>query len=166
MNFTQNPILKWILNTSKLGLEHTARRFYSIYQGSAATTIDSRQQGAIKVRVPDTGVGSVVKKQFIPSEFPQEALPVSPYAGRDHGFYFPPEPGDAVWVSFGHGHLSTPRYLGGWWANEIDGPSGDASELPDEFTSWVGLSVSANRDCSFYVVEFNSVPIERIDENA
>ena len=146
MNFTTNPVYKFILDTKQFGLEKSAKRWYSTYQGKVSALIDGlpgnvdgRQQGRISVNVPDLGIGQKVGENFVSADLPWSALPISPYAGADHGFYFPPEVGDSVWVSFEYGNIHQPRYLGGWWGNPAPGASAPAtSELPKEFQTASG----------------------------
>jgi hypothetical protein len=150
MDFTTNPVFKFILNTVNHGLEYSAGRWYAIYQGKVAKLIDgfpgnvdARNQGKVFVNVHDLGFGQKVgvgdAATFESDDLPYPALPVSPYAGKDHGFYFPPEIGDSVWVSFELGNIEQPRYLGSWWGNAGTGPSSALSELPSEFRSTPGL---------------------------
>ena len=153
MDFTVNPVFKFILRTVEFGLEHSAKRWYSTYQGTVAKSIvsnpdpkaatgksvpgnvDNQFQGRVVVNVPDLGVGEKTEDNegFISEDLIHSALPISPYAGRDHGFYFPPEVGDSVWVSFEFGNPHAPRYHGGWWSNTGAGSGSNASELPAEF---------------------------------
>lgn len=145
MNFTNNPVYKFILGTRQFGLEYTAKRWYSIYAGRVAElvnglpgNVDGRCQGRVFVNVPDLGIGKrdPSRTRFISDDLPEPALPVSPYAGRDHGFYFPPEVDDTVWVSFDYGNIHQPKYLGSWWGNKGVGDSAPSTtELPDEFRS-------------------------------
>lgn len=89
------------------GLEYFGK-YYSLYQGIVVRNNDTQGQGRIKVKVPALGRDE---------EIAAFAYPVSPFAGDQHGFFFPPEVGSCVWVAFEGGNPSLPIYLGGWWTN-------------------------------------------------
>ncbi|MGD9726847.1 MAG: phage baseplate assembly protein V [Nitrospira sp.] len=129
-----NPVMRWIANIRDYGLEYAIRRFYAIYGGEVVDVEDSRSQARARVKVGALGVGTVrSNKSFDPITHPKRALPSSIYAGPDHGVYFPPEPGDAVWVAFNHGDSEHPHYVGSWWRNKSASGNAADSEVPAEF---------------------------------
>lgn len=129
-----NPVLRWIVNVRDFGLEYAVRRFYALYGGEVVDIEDAQAQARARVKVGALGVGTVrSNRSFDPTPHPKRALPSSIYAGADHGVYFPPEPGDAVWVAFNHGDSEHPHYVGSWWRNKSPSGAASASEVPDEF---------------------------------
>lgn len=128
------PVLRWIANIRDYGMEYAIRRYYALYGGEVVDVEDSKSQGRARVKVGVLGVGTVrSNKSFDPSPHPKRALPSSIYAGPDHGVYFPPEPGDSVWVAFNHGDSEHPHYMGSWWRNKSSSGDAAASEVPHEF---------------------------------
>ena len=53
---------------------------------------------------------------------------ISPYAGKERGFYFHPEIGDEVAVAFIGGDLNNPCCIGSFWNNEDSLPKDVANE--------------------------------------
>lgn len=128
------PVLKWIVNIRDYGLEYAIRRYYGLYGGEVVDIKDTKSQARASVKVGVLGVGTVrPNKSFDPATHPKRALPSSVYAGPDHGVYFPPEPGDSVWVAFNHGDSEHPHYVGSWWRNKSPDGNAEASEVPAEF---------------------------------
>lgn len=140
MDYETNPVLRFISNIREWGLEYTSRRFYGLYQGIVTSNADLRQQAKISVAVPVLGSGQATDAGvFTPDTLSTKAYPAAPYAGLDHGIYFPPENGDMVWVSFDHGDPTVPRYHGSWWNNADPAKSPVGSHLPAEFQSIDGI---------------------------
>lgn len=134
MEFTTNPILRWISNVKEFGLEYAASRFYGLYGGKVKSNVDLQQQGRINLSIPVLGHGRRDGAGgFIPDTHLKMAYPSSIYAGQDHGIYFPPELEDLVYVSFDHGDHQVPRYHGSWWGNIDPAKSSSGSQLPAEF---------------------------------
>jgi uncharacterized protein involved in type VI secretion and phage assembly len=96
------------------GLEYFGK-YYSLYQGIVVSNTDSQGQGRIKVKVPALGRDE---------ELAEYAYPVSPFAGNNQGFFFPPEVGSYVWIAFEGGNPGLPLYMGGWWTNPSKTASG------------------------------------------
>lgn len=107
------------------GLERRIRRYYSNYNGQVANDEDPQEQGRSRVRC------EIVRGNS--EEIGLWAYPITPYAGRDRGFFFPPEAEDPVWVSFDHGDQSQPRVVGSWWLNRGSEKTPQTSEVPKEF---------------------------------
>jgi hypothetical protein len=117
-------INKFIENLLDYGLEYFGR-FYGIYIGKVFSNADPGGMGRIMVSVP-----SVSGKNILGNP----ARPTSPYAGKDHGIYFPPEKDEMVLVWFENGDPRFPWYIGGFWTSDDEaGESQDSSELPEEF---------------------------------
>ena len=135
MHFGTNPFVRYLVDIRDLGLEWTARRYYSLYGGEVVANSDDEQaQSRVCVKVGILGVGKTGEnKEFDPSPISRLALPPSTYAGKDHGMYFPPEIGNAVWVSFDHGDPDHPRVHGSWWRNKDPNLAASGSEIPAEF---------------------------------
>ena len=89
----------------RFGLEAFGR-YYSVYRAKVDTNVDPQNQGRIKVIVESLGRTDPL------AEF---AYPITPYASKDAGMFFPPESGDQVYVMFENGNPRLPMYLGGWW---------------------------------------------------
>lgn len=78
---------------------------YGKYRGKVVNNVDPLQQGRIIPLVPAI------------SELPLSwALPCSPYAGRNVGFFALPPIGANVWIEFEGGDPNYPIWTGGFWA--------------------------------------------------
>jgi hypothetical protein len=124
-----HPLVDFLLRLERYGLENTEqRRFYSKYPGVVESTDDPSQEGRIKVVVDVLGQDSPMSLW---------AMPSSPYAGPDVGFYTPPEVGCTVWVWFDHGDIEQPNFSGGWWCNPERNTDAESkpstSHVPQEF---------------------------------
>ena len=105
------------------GLENVFQRFYSAYQATVTDCNDDKQIGRGRVHLKSIG---------FPDVHPGFADVLSPYAGEDFGFFFPPYENDEVYVTFDHGDVSSPMVVGGSWATRGDRKVED-SGLPVEF---------------------------------
>lgn len=125
------PFYDFVRNARDYGIGYVSGRYYSIYPGKVATEDDlkdEQSQNRVKVTCQPVTHRTDALSQY--------AYPVSPYAGKDKGFIFPPDEGDALWIAFDEGRPDLPRYLGSWWCNDDaqNSPkSGDNSFLPTEF---------------------------------
>jgi len=100
------------------GLEYY-RKFYGIYRGNVTRNDDPDYRGRIQVVVPAAGHNRA------PDLWVEPAFEG---AGRNRGFFWPPEVGDSVRVAFERGDPSKPVvYWGGWFGN----PDGQ-TEAPGE----------------------------------
>ena len=114
--------MNWVVFVETLlsrGLEYFGL-YYGIYRAQVQE-IDEDDQARVKVTVPSLGK----EKEKIESW----AYPCVPFAGNGHGAVFMPEKKDWVWLVFEGGNLSTPIYMGGWYAEQ---------ELPAEFQGKLG----------------------------
>jgi hypothetical protein len=99
----------------------TAKHFGK-YRGTVTDNNDPRQQGRLKVKVPEI-LGDVDSGW---------ALPCAPYAGDKTGAYMVPPAGAGVWVEFEAGDVSRPIWVGCWWSNaKIPTDEGGAIATPD-----------------------------------
>jgi len=100
------------------GLEQF-RLFYGQYRGIVTRTDDPEKRGRVQAHVPSVGQ-SAAPDVWIDPAFVG--------AGADRGLFWPPEAGDAVWVSFARGKPSEPNlYWGGWF-----GAPKDKTDVPAE----------------------------------
>jgi Type VI secretion system/phage-baseplate injector OB domain len=92
---------------------HEPHRFPGKYRGKVVANVDPLFQGRILADVPAVPGGRL-----------GWALPCTPYAGRDVGFYAIPPIGANVWIEFEGGDPNYPVWVGCFW-----GP-GDMLRLP------------------------------------
>lgn len=88
-------------------------RFFGKYRGKIVNTVDPMQMGRIQVSVPavlDDGTVSW-------------AMPCTPFAGPNVGFFAIPPPGANIWVEFEGGDPGFPIWSGCFWGR---------GELPTE----------------------------------
>ncbi len=90
------------------GRQATSNRQYGKFRGTVSDNQDPRNQGRLKVEVPEV-LGSVVSGW---------ALPCLPYAGDKSGVYTVPAVGSGVWVEFEAGDVSRPIWVGCWWESD------------------------------------------------
>lgn len=113
------PLLERLVeNLKKYGMEWLGR-YYSVYRGVVLSNVDPDSQGKIFVKVPSISGDDAL---------PEPAYPIAPYAGADHGTFFPPEEGETVYIEFENGDPHFPLYRGGWWKKP-----GGTTEVPSEF---------------------------------
>lgn len=82
-------------------------RFVGKFRGKVIENIDPLFQGRILADVPD-----------IPGSLTNWALPCTPYAGFDVGFYAIPPLGANVWIEFERGDPNYPIWAGCFWGPE------------------------------------------------
>lgn len=85
--------------------EGESDHFYGKYRGLVINNQDPMNQGRLQAMVPEV-LGE------IPSGW---AVPCSPYAGTQAGFFAIPPIGAGVWIEFEAGDPSRPIWVGGWW---------------------------------------------------
>jgi hypothetical protein len=83
------------------------RSFFGKYRGLVKDNQDPTGRGRLKVIVP-----AILGDQQV------WALPCTPYAGDNMGFYTMPEPETGVWVEFEAGDTSYPIWVGCFWADD------------------------------------------------
>lgn len=97
-------------------------RHYGKYRGTVTDNKDPRNQGRIKVQVPEI-LGEVDSGW---------ALPCAPYAGDKSGVYTVPPVAAGVWVEFEAGDVSRPIWVGCWWGNgKVPTDEAGAGATPD-----------------------------------
>jgi hypothetical protein len=97
-------------------VEGLSNRYFGKYRGEVVSTQDATKRGRLEVRCP-----SVMGEQNL------WAMPCTPYAGDQLGFFALPKVGTSIWVEFEAGDLSKPIWAGCFWKDgEI--PSGDEVE--------------------------------------
>lgn len=129
---------EFLSTLSRFGLEAFGR-YYSIYRGRVAPknrgeieagkvsgNVDPMNQGRIRVIVPALGSNAIL---------PEPAYPISPFAAKGAGMFFPPDEDDLVYVLFENGNPRLPLYIGGWWLNPREGgaQAPGKTDLPEEF---------------------------------
>ena len=98
-------------------LEEMEGRYFGKYRGKVVDNQDPEKRGSIKVRVPG-----------VLAETDLWALPCSPYAGKDVGFFAIPPVDASVWVEFEAGELGHPIWTGCFWEK---GEIASADATPD-----------------------------------
>lgn len=97
-------------------------QYHGKYRGSVIDNQDPRDQGRLKVSVPE--VLADVDSGW--------ALPCVPYAGDQTGTYAVPPVGAGVWVEFEAGDVSRPIWVGGWWpSGKVPTDEAGAGATPD-----------------------------------
>lgn len=108
--------------TAAPGLGHETPRHLGKYRGTVSDNQDPRNQGRVKVKVPEI-LGDVDSGW---------ALPCAPYAGEKSGLYMVPPVGAGVWVEFEAGDVSRPIWVGCWWSNaKVPTDEGGSGATPD-----------------------------------
>lgn len=85
-------------------LDRIRSRFYGKYRG-VVTEVEEGGRGRIKAKVP----------AVLGDQKSGWCDPCVPYAGKDVGFAFLPEPGSGVWIEFEGGDVSYPIWSGCYW---------------------------------------------------
>lgn len=85
-------------------LEALEGRYFGKYRGEVVDNNDPAKEGRVLVKV-----AGVMGKE------PLWAMPCSPYAGADVGFFALPPVGARVWVEFEGGHPDHPIWSGCYW---------------------------------------------------
>lgn len=104
----------FIQKLTEFGLEHF-RRYYSLYRADVKRVDDPEARGRIQIQCPEVGHTQTIQRWVDPS---------FAAAGKQRGWFWPPEVGDSVWVSFERGDANRPNlYFGGWFGDK---------EVPEE----------------------------------
>lgn len=93
--------------------------FVGVTTGIVKENWDSKFPGMVKVEVMLGETGKTQTKWI---------RVLSPYAGKNYGYYALPEVGDEVLVSFNMGNTNRPYVLGSLWNNKNKIPEGTANE--------------------------------------
>lgn len=93
----------------RFGLEKF-RRYYGPYKAIVVSNKDPQAKGRIQIHCPRARLGA------------DNLIWVNPMmdgAGSNKGVFWPPDPGDGVWVFFDNGDPVRPScYMGGWYGGE------------------------------------------------
>lgn len=109
MPFFEDKFDEFISYLVRFGLEYY-RRYYGPYRARVINNKDPEGLGRIIVEVP---------RARFPSQNAKWVLPMMHGAGKEHGFFWPPEEGDYVFVFFDNGDPERPAgYMGGWYAEK------------------------------------------------
>ena len=82
-------------------------QFFGKYRGKVESNVDPKQLGRVQVSVPAVlGDGRL-----------SWAMPCSPYAGPQVGFFFVPPIGGNIWVEFEAGDPDYPIWSGCFWGD-------------------------------------------------
>lgn len=133
-------------NIVRYGIEFY-RIYPGLYRGIVRDNADPRKQGRVKIHVPTL-------QETAPEIWIKSAMQG---AGDGRGFFWPPEVGDPVYVSFAQGQPSRPEcYIGGWWGRRDDtsdvpeglGYSGDYPDMRGFVTRWGHKLIFSDEDGS------------------
>jgi uncharacterized protein involved in type VI secretion and phage assembly len=91
-------------------------KFYGKYRGTISNNVDPLSQGRVQVDVPSILGGQTTGW----------ALPSTPYAGSQVGFFSIPPKGSYVWVEFEEGDIDHPIWTGSFWGPG-DAPTKDST---------------------------------------
>jgi Type VI secretion system/phage-baseplate injector OB domain len=83
-------------------------QFFGKYRGKVAATKDPLHLGRLQVQVP----------AIFGTETTSWALPCTPYAGKDIGFFTIPPVGANIWVEFEEGDPDYPIWSGCFWGED------------------------------------------------
>jgi hypothetical protein len=94
--------------------------YYGLYRGTVTDNADPEDRGRVKLTAPGAALAQAPDIWIAPASFLG--------AGRNRGWFWPPEVGDAVWVAFSQGQTRYPLcYLPGFY-----GQVSNQSEVPTE----------------------------------
>jgi len=111
----ESPLRTFLKNIVKKGLEYYGI-YYGLYRATVTRNDDPQSRGRIQAVCPMVG-HDIAPDVWIDPAFAG--------AGTQHGFFWPPEVGDSVRVTFECGDAARPDvYLGGWYGTE---------DAPDEY---------------------------------
>lgn len=85
--------------------DQVRNRYYGKYRGVVRDNADPKNMGRIRADVP----------AVLDDKTSSWALPCTPYAGPDEGYYAIPAVGSAVWIEWEAGDPSRPIWSGCWW---------------------------------------------------
>ncbi len=98
-------------------MEALGGRYFGKYRGRVVDNNDALNRGSLQVQVP-----------AVLGETSVWALPCTPYAGSQVGFFALPPVGASVWVEFEAGQPNYPIWVGCFWQ---DGEIDSADAVPD-----------------------------------
>jgi uncharacterized protein involved in type VI secretion and phage assembly len=89
------------------------RKFFGKYRATVINNLDPMQEGRIQVQAPDVS-------QLLPTTW---AMPCTPVAGIQTGFFAVPVIGSGVWIEFEQGDVDHPIWVGGFWGSGAEVPA-------------------------------------------
>ncbi len=130
------------------------RQFWGKYRGKVTSSKDELNLGRVQVEVPAVlGPGRA-----------SWALPCTPYAGKDIGFFTVPPVGTNIWVEFEGGDPDYPIWSGCFW-NEDELPENAKVDEPDKVqvfkTDGVTITISNLGDNKGLTIEVDTPVVER-----
>lgn len=141
------PLDIFIQKLQTYGLEFF-RRYYGLYRAEVKKVDDPESRGRIQVQCPEVGHTQVLNKWVDPGFMA---------AGKQRGWFWPPEVGDSVWVSFERGDAGKPNlYFGGWFgSDEVPTELGYADKKPKRrgFATRTGHTIVFNEESGKESVE-------------
>jgi len=116
-----NPI-GWLRTALRQwGIEAFAQRYYGTYRAKVVDNEDPELRFRCRLQIPVLGMDK-------PGKVPKEYWALPKMTGLSvgdsnqiHGCFFPPDPGDEVWVEFENGDQDFPVYSGGFVRMSADG---------------------------------------------
>lgn len=94
--------------------------YYGLYRGTVTDNADPEDRGRVKLVAPGAALAQAPNIWVAPASFLG--------SGRNRGWFWPPEVGDAVWVAFSQGQTRYPLcYLPGFYGQASNEP-----EVPTE----------------------------------
>ena len=142
-----SPFDIFLQKLGQWGLEYF-HRYYGLYRAEVKNVQDPDERGRIQVQCPEVGHTAVLPKWVDPSFMA---------SGKNRGWFWPPEVGDSVWVSFERGDASRPNlYFGGWFGDkEVPKELGYASKNPKRrgFATRTGHTIVFNEESGKEAVE-------------
>lgn len=129
-------------------------QFFGKYRGKVAATRDPLHLGRIQVQVP----------AIFGTETTSWALPCTPYAGKDIGFFTVPPVGTNIWVEFEEGDPDYPIWSGCFWGEE-ELPVAAKVDQPDQVqifkTNGITVIFSNFGDNKGLTIEVKSPVVDR-----
>jgi phage gp45-like len=130
------------------------KQFFGKYRGKVATNKDPLHLGRLQVTVP--AIYGEGKQNW--------AMPCTPYAGKDIGFFTIPPVGSNIWVEFEGGDPDYPIWSGCFWG-EDQLPQNAKVEEPDKVqvfrTDGITLTLSNLGENKGVTLEVESPVVER-----
>ena len=144
----------------RIGLEYFGR-YYAPQRGIVTSNSDPAGQGRIEVKIPAVNLKEKSNKWL---------WPMMSGAGTGHGEFFPPEPGDGVWVFFENGDPDHPMcYLGGWYSGkDLDSTLSPDADKPPKKRGWVspgGSKIILDDDKETILIRQKSGIIVKIEKD-
>lgn len=104
------------------GLEVTTNRYYGLYRGIVIenNNTEDANRGLVRIQVP--ALGHDIPDKVRADWWARPCMPgLSVGDGQMHGFYYPPDINDEIWVQFENGDVRYPVYTGGFLRVEYEG---------------------------------------------